>query len=165
MAKIELSKYNLKTKEIEKGLLRLSYKQSMVCLNNVNGDNKILKGLHECDVLAINKIGYATEYEIKISKADLRADIKKDHCHSNDLIKSTIFVVPFELLDFALENVPENFGVGYLDVSHYSDRDSFYLVTKRKPISNKNAVKWNQEQINKIYQKAYFRFLMDKIKD
>lgn len=29
-------------------------------------------GLHECDLLVINKSGYATEIEIKISKSDLK---------------------------------------------------------------------------------------------
>ena len=54
-------------------------------------------GVHECDLLAISVAGYATEIEIKISRADLRADVKKHHDHKSQKIKFLYFAVPSEL--------------------------------------------------------------------
>ena len=36
---------------------------------------------HECDVYSITKHGYRVEIEVKVSKADFRADFKKKHKH------------------------------------------------------------------------------------
>ena len=47
--------------------------------------------MHECDLLVLSQAGYATEIEIKISIADLRADAKKVHGHrSGGRIKYSI---------------------------------------------------------------------------
>lgn len=37
---------------------------------------------HECDVVVLTQAGYCIEVEIKISKADLKADLKKEHGHN-----------------------------------------------------------------------------------
>lgn len=54
-------------------------------------------GLHECDLLVVSEAGYATEVEIKISKSDLRADVKKTHDHQSSKIKFLYFAVPITL--------------------------------------------------------------------
>ena len=40
-------------------------------------------GMHEADVLGINKAGFIYEYEIKRSRSDFKADFKKKHKHRN----------------------------------------------------------------------------------
>ena len=45
---------------------------------------------HECDLISISKSGFATEYEIKVSKSDLKADKKKKHTHDDNKIKALI---------------------------------------------------------------------------
>lgn len=70
--------------------------------------------LHECDVLKVTPSGYATEYEIKVSKSDFKADIKKKHKHDSRFIKQMYYAVPFEMLDFAKENLPEYAGLVYV---------------------------------------------------
>jgi len=45
--------------------------------------NAAVGGLHECDVLGINKLNYIYEYEIKRSRADYFADFKKTYKHLN----------------------------------------------------------------------------------
>jgi len=66
---------------------------------------------HECDLLIVSKAGYVTEVEIKISRADLRADAKKSHGHRNARIKYLYFAVPEKLETAALEFVPERAGI------------------------------------------------------
>ena len=70
-------------------------------------------GIHECDLLMVNAAGYCTEVEIKISKSDFIADGRKQHQHIDklDRINNFYFAVPVELLDFALDNVPDRAGI------------------------------------------------------
>jgi len=66
--------------------------------------------LHECDLLVVSKAGYLTEVEIKITRADLRADAKKWHGHRSDVIKRLIFALP-DYLENCIEFVPERAGI------------------------------------------------------
>lgn len=68
-------------------------------------------GLHECDLLVINKKGFATEVEIKVSKADLKKDFTKGHNHESIKIKYLYYAVPESLLGIALELVPAHAGI------------------------------------------------------
>jgi len=68
--------------------------------------------LHECDILILSKAGYATEVEIKVSKADLKKDRDKGHGHVSDKIKRLYFAVP-EKIDtaFVEAHVPARAGI------------------------------------------------------
>lgn len=66
--------------------------------------------LHECDILAVSKSGYATEIEIKISASDLRADMKKGHQHDSPIIRYLYFAMPAKLSKYA-ELVPQRAGI------------------------------------------------------
>lgn len=67
-------------------------------------------GIHECDLLVVSKAGYLTEIEIKISRADLRADAKKWHGHESDRIKRLFFALP-DYLEHCIDMVPERAGI------------------------------------------------------
>ena len=67
-------------------------------------------GLHECDVLVITKAGYAIEVEIKTSKADIKADLKKRHSHENKKLRSLIFAIP-KNLEHCSDLIPERAGI------------------------------------------------------
>ena len=68
------------------------------------------EGNHECDLLIVSKAGYCTEVEIKVTRADLRADTKKAHGHDDRNIKYLYFALP-DYLDHCLEFVPEHAGI------------------------------------------------------
>lgn len=70
--------------------------------------------LHECDILKVTPAGYATEFEIKVSKSDFLADKKKKHSHDSNFIKELYYAVPYEMLEFAKENLPEGAGLIYV---------------------------------------------------
>ena len=67
-------------------------------------------GLHECDVLVITKSGYAIEVEIKLTKADIKADLKKWHSHENKKLRSLIFAIPKKLAHCS-DLIPERAGI------------------------------------------------------
>ena len=66
--------------------------------------------IHECDLLIMSKSGYATEVEIKISKADLIKDKDKPHMHLDNRLKALYFAIPEKLKD-CIEHIPERAGV------------------------------------------------------
>jgi hypothetical protein len=67
-------------------------------------------GLHECDLFVLSKAGYATEIEIKISRADLVQDAKKKHGHVNYKIKQLYFAIPEHLVPY-IKYIPERAGI------------------------------------------------------
>ena len=66
--------------------------------------------IHECDLLIMSKSGYATEVEIKISKADLIKDKDKTHQHNDNRLKALYFAIPEKLKD-CIEHIPERAGI------------------------------------------------------
>ncbi len=69
-----------------------------------------LSGWYECDLLVVSKAGYLTEIEIKITRADLRADKKKAHGHRCPGIKYLFFALP-DYLEHCIDMVPERAGI------------------------------------------------------
>jgi len=125
---------------------------------------------HEVDLLSLTLNGYATEIEIKISRADLRKDREKKHNHESDLLKYLFFAVPDYLVEFALLNIPERAGLlsvrrikntGYYQAS----LNVFYEVPPirvnviREAEKNKTARKWSDAQIYKLLRVGVMRIL------
>ena len=86
---------NIVVPNVSFGIVRYSYEK---------GKEKYDE-LHECDILKVTLSGYATEYEIKVSESDFKADAKKKHSHDSKFIKQMYYVVPFEMLVFALKHL------------------------------------------------------------
>jgi hypothetical protein len=66
--------------------------------------------MHECDLLIVSKAGYLTEVEIKVTRADLRADKKKWHGHRSPVIKRLFFALP-DYLEKCIDMVPKRAGI------------------------------------------------------
>lgn len=66
---------------------------------------------HECDMLALDANGRFTEIEIKVSKQDLKADAKKPHGHSSNIISRLVYAVPDGLSEYAMLEIPKHCGL------------------------------------------------------
>lgn len=111
--------------------------------------------LHEIDICVLTKSNYATEIEIKTSKADLIADKKKLHGHYHRLIKYLYFAVPEELKEIALIEIPIRAGL-YV-IKEYKGENH---VLKIRPASvNRNAVPWTDHQRQKLSELGTMRIL------
>jgi len=97
--------------------------------------------LHECDLVSVNKTGYATEIEIKTSKYDLLKDKKKKHGHQHNHLKYLYFAVPRFLEEIALAEIPERAG---LYVIYYS-QCMWRAIISRPAQANNTARKWNDK--------------------
>lgn len=84
---------------------------------------------HECDMLVLNKDNTFTEVEIKVSKADLKKDLKKWHGHKDRRIEKLYFAIPERLENeevFSL--IPERAGIMVV----YGQHPKTYITIRRK---------------------------------
>lgn len=113
------------------------------------------KSLHECDLLILTPSGYATEIEIKISKADLLKDKKKKHTHNHIAITNFYYAVPEELIDFASENIPSEAGLISVYEKDGKNKCSIIRGTERR----KPAYKWNDTERLKLLRLGTMRIV------
>ena len=106
-------------------------------------------GLHyEADVVVLRPSDYAIEIEIKISASDIRADRKKKHQHDSNLFRELWFAVPEKLEGHP--DIPCRAGILSVDAEGR-------VESIRSPQRNRLAVKWSQQQRNKLYHLASMR--------
>jgi hypothetical protein len=101
--------------------------------------------IHEVDLLVVKPSRWASEIEIKISVADLRADLKKPHGHRSNKIKFLYFAVPEEIKEKALELIPERAGLYVL--IHDKARDYIYVELVKVAQPNKTARKLTMDEL------------------
>ncbi len=115
---------------------------------------------HEADIIILSKSKYATEIEIKISKADLKKDKEKNHCHESEMIKYLWFAVPKKLTGFALTEIPEKAGL----IEVRENKGSVYINKIREPQLNSNHRKWTDRERTKLAELGCMRILGLKTK-
>jgi len=138
----------MKTLEMEIALSGyLDYRRNLVVFNPSWGLYVGGKIMHECDILMLSQVGYATEIEIKVSKADLLKDDKKEHGHEHPYIKSLWFAVPEKLAETALTVIPQRAGLYSVKKVHikneWHDYYRYKITPIKKPATSKTAPKWS----------------------
>ena len=102
-----------------------------------------MSNLHECDLFVLSQAGYATEVEIKISMADLRADAKKWHGHRSTRIKRLYFALPLALGDKypakIRELVPERAGILFVREADTDDWRQPKVIKSREAVKQKTS--------------------------
>ena len=94
--------------------------------------------IHECDLLIVRKSGHLLEVEIKISKSDLKNDVKKEHEHKDDRIRELWFAIP-EYMEDCIEFVPERAGIIIVYMNDWVKK--YCCKTLRKAVINSKATK------------------------
>ncbi len=150
--RLKLSR-DIKTLDMEVTLMtHLDVRKNIIVTNVSYG-----LGVHECDILKLSKACYATEYEIKVSRADLRKDFEKNHTHTNKKIKNFFYAVPKHLEVYALELIPEEAG---LVVVNYNRNGTRLIVEQVKAsIANKTARKLTDSEVSKLLKLGCMRIL------
>lgn len=65
---------------------------------------------HECDLIVLTRAGLLWEIEIKVTRADLIKDKKKEHGHFDEKISRLYFAIPDYLIK-SVEHIPERAGI------------------------------------------------------
>jgi hypothetical protein len=129
----------MKSVDIELALLRLYSARVNIVVPNVSW------GLfsHECDIIVCRPTGYVAEIEIKVSVADMKADLKKQHHHVDrqNRIRELYYAIPKKIYDKCIQYIPEEAGIIVVE-EYYEEllKDDFYFATiKRKAKANRFA--------------------------
>jgi len=118
----------MKCTDIELELVNYFNPRSSLIIPNVAWGFNI----HECDLIVVSTAGFITEVEIKISKADIKADLKKRHKHFDTRIKRLFFAIPYYLEDCA-DLIPEDAGILTIGDREGKPWDWKAVVMTRRP--------------------------------
>lgn len=145
----------MKTIEIEYELLKYFDFRKNIIVTNVTPLSSLVA--FEVDMLILSKSRYATGVEIKITKQDLRNDLKKKHIatfnkpqarkHYFKKLKYFYYAVPKELEKEAIKQIPKAFGLIIID-------EKITIVQKPSLLSN---TKWDERSVLKLYRIGMMR--------
>lgn len=124
----------------------------------------------EVDMLVLTKCGYAYGFEIKVSKADLKADFKKpQHIRIGEMVNGKTgmeryygkfkyfnYAVPEQLKEDALELIPPFCGLWVLRKEKYPGPLKFYLAREAKALFN---YKYSEKECHYIARLGTMRIL------
>lgn len=94
---------------------------------------------YEVDLLVVTPSNYCYEVEIKVSRSDLIADLKKAHCHNSKTIRRLYFAIP-DYLESSIEFIPGRAGILMLPAADNKGHDVSCKCV-RDPINNNEARK------------------------
>ena len=136
-------KNKITTIEIEARLAgHFNYRQNLIVPNISWGMD-----IHECDLLIVTKSGYATEVEIKISRADLKKDAFKKHNHEDrfNRIRRLYFAIP-ESLSNCIEFIPERAGIIVLSRGKNYGEDYLFCKVLREAKINTTCKQFTEAE-------------------
>lgn len=143
--------------------LRINYR------NDVILPNIYYKKYFECDLFQLKTSGYTHEFEVKITKADLRKDFTKKECswNENSLLKHDLilsgkrtnyfsFVLPKEfLIDEEIINlIPKEYGIYTFEVKN----DKIDYVANFRPNKTLHKDKISLEDKEVLLKNIYYRY-------
>jgi hypothetical protein len=132
-------------------------------------------GSFEADIIELTASGYAVEYEVKISRADFRADVKKrsweqakskyDILQAGERVNRFYYIVPEGLIEES--EIPEFAGLIYARKGEvrcctsgtggfYYKQKVFFESIRRAPVLTKE--KLSERIMKKCFESVYYRF-------
>ena len=135
--------------EVELAVARhFDYRTNLIVPNVTSGMNLD----YEADIVVLRPSGWAIEVEIKVSAADIRADLRKKHQHDSQMFKELWFAVPEALKDDP--NIPDRAGI--LSVRETND-GAIRARQVRRAQRRKDAVKLQPKEVTQLYRIASMR--------
>jgi hypothetical protein len=154
--------------DIELAIMSYYDHREAVIVPNITEQSNLVA--FEVDMLVLRKSNLAYGFEIKTSKADLKADFKKvQHTRFNQMhngkpgieryfgkFKYFYYAVPLELKQLALELIPDFCGLMVLETKEYPEHDKFYLAREAKSLFDYH---WNEKQRYQLARLGTMRIL------
>lgn len=140
------------TLDVEIALFKHFKFNKNICITNLTTLSNVVR--FETDFLSLSPSNYATAVEIKVSKADLKNDLKKPHIKDNfseshilryfPKIKYFYYCVPDHLEEAALKQIPDESGL----IVIYNNKGRIRIKVIKKP-KQLTKYKWDEsEKIN-----------------
>ncbi len=116
---------------------------------------------YELDLCVLSKSGYATEVEIKTTKADLIKDKEKRHGHHNPMVKYLYFALPYHLLK-DIEHVPKRAGIFIVEYqeaweTYNYKREAFFSCTQLRNAEMNYNRQWTDTERGSLLRLAAMR--------
>lgn len=102
---------------------------------------------HEADLICLDPQGRFTEVEIKVSKSDLKADLRKTHNHWSSIISRLVYAMPEELIPVAKQILPRHAGLISVQYQPAGKTTLKMPVAYWVRISKHNSLRPSQNQI------------------
>lgn len=155
------------TKELEYAINKHYFNSAKIITTKLTRNSGVVS--HECDVVVVTNSYYLIEFELKISKSDLKKDFQKKHSHECDNMKKTFYVIP-EKLEDCIELIPERFGIIIVNKKIQIDKSGKIPLEKtyyplriiREAQTNKKAKKITNDNFIKICTLASMRYWTTK---
>jgi hypothetical protein len=103
-----------------------------------------------------NRIG--TEIEIKVSKGDLKRDLKKQHEHYDPRICCLYFAGPIELEEAFFEYVPKEAGIITVFTNKAPTYGPYQCTIRRRAKRQKNYRAFTDEEITMLLRLGNMRY-------
>jgi len=85
---------------------------------------------HEADLIALSTSKILHEIEIKVSVADMKAELKKKHIHGDQRVSALWYAVQSEIAEQVKPMLPDRAGLVAVSVRYSSDWGRNVFVTK-----------------------------------
>ena len=153
--------------DIELAIFRIYDVRQHIIVPNIS--NQMYLVPFETDILVLTQSGYATGFEIKVSKSDLLADLKKKqytkfkHKENGNLLqelfyskkfKQFYYAVPKNLQETALSIIPEFVGLYVYENFEYPKSPNFNCVKEAKKLKTE---RWADKYKNEIMRLGCMR--------
>ena len=116
----------------------------------------------EADMISATKAGFVNEYEIKISKADFRADFKKPKHKSflKENVRHKHYPAYFWYVTYGFEVTDEMIPsyAGHIEIVHHRVRKNQLMLDVKKKAPKINDYKLNDKRRNKLYSGMYYKY-------
>lgn len=114
---------------------------------------------HECDLFLIRTSGFGFEVEIKISRSDMIADLKKEmnHIDNKNRIVQLYYAFPYDLLPKVEEFVPKDCGIILVKKSKWNNDYHYHTSMYRDAKRRKGAKRLTEKEQLKIARLGVMR--------
>lgn len=123
---------------------------------------------YEADMVYIDDKNRLSEVEIKVTLSDLKADFKKPkHLKPNKNVGRLIYAIPVEMLDKALEIIPNKYGIITVEgwVKHEGWNPVYLAKWHRQIQHRKDVVPLTDKQVINIARLGCMRIWSLKFKN
>ena len=167
----------MKTIDVEVALMRHYNIREKLIVPNVSDWSFLVK--FEADLLVLTKSRYATAIEIKVTKSDLKADLKKSHIKEIEGVYNTLtpnmkrwysplkhfyYAVPENLMQDALNQIPPFCGLFIVKSTMLKSGINYHYVEQVKDPKTLYKNQWTEEQRYQLARLGTMRILRLKEK-
>ena len=117
---------------------------------------------YEADMVVLRPSGWAIEIEIKVTRSDIAADLRKHHFHNAPIFRQLWFALPEEIANDP--RIPQNAGILEMVENDWKNSCTRFVKVLRPAKLNPVARKLTEAEIKKLLELGVMRIWTLKAK-